>query len=97
VITVTSFFLWYRPIYLGYKKEGGLALFFCESTEGLTKDLSGWGNKADLPLVWMTFSFLRSLLLFRGVALVVLALVSLLGFILVLPATIRETHEAPAS
>jgi hypothetical protein len=31
VITVTSFFLWYRPIYLGYKKEGGLALFFCES------------------------------------------------------------------
>lgn len=28
VITVTSFFLWYRPIYLGYKKEGGLALFF---------------------------------------------------------------------
>ena len=30
VITVTSFFLWYRPIYLGYKKEGGLALFFCE-------------------------------------------------------------------
>jgi hypothetical protein len=31
VITVTSFFLWYRPIYLGYKKEGGLALFFCKS------------------------------------------------------------------
>ena len=31
VITVTSFFLWYRPIYLGYAKENGLALFFCES------------------------------------------------------------------
>lgn len=30
VITVTSFFLWYRPIYLGYAKENGLALFFCE-------------------------------------------------------------------
>ncbi|GHJ85359.1 hypothetical protein NliqN6_1761 [Naganishia liquefaciens] len=28
VITVTSFFLWYRPIYLGYAKENGLALFF---------------------------------------------------------------------
>lgn len=30
VITITSFFLWYRPIYLGYAKENGLALFFCE-------------------------------------------------------------------
>lgn len=28
IITVTSFFLWYRPIYLGYAKENGLALFF---------------------------------------------------------------------
>ncbi|KAI5452034.1 hypothetical protein NCC49_001330 [Naganishia albida] len=28
VITITSFFLWYRPIYLGYAKENGLALFF---------------------------------------------------------------------
>lgn len=31
VITITSFFLWYRPIYLGYAKENGLALFFCKS------------------------------------------------------------------
>lgn len=28
IIAVTSFFLWYRPIYLGYAKEQGLALFF---------------------------------------------------------------------
>jgi hypothetical protein len=37
VITVTSFFLWYRPIYMGYRKEGGLALFFCQSPRRVSK------------------------------------------------------------
>jgi hypothetical protein len=34
IISVTSFFLWYRPIYLGYAKENGLAMFFCENCHG---------------------------------------------------------------
>lgn len=39
VITLTSFFLWYRPIYLGYAKDNGLALFFCEWSSSNTARL----------------------------------------------------------
>lgn len=66
VITITSFFLWYRPIYLGYAKENGLALFFCKLNPLLP---SATVVSADLLAV-------RRILLFRRMAPLVLALVS---------------------
>ncbi|KAJ9125536.1 hypothetical protein QFC22_000497 [Naganishia vaughanmartiniae] len=85
VITLTSFFLWYRPIYLGYAKDNGLALFFCRfsSLAPFT-----WN---DVKIASLTMSSSgRRLLLFRGMASSVFALT----YILIGPSTSTATGSA---
>ena len=57
-ISIASFILWYRPIYLGFNRTDGkvMAFFFCKSPQLLGLARHNCATTADRPDIYFLFA-----------------------------------------